>query len=64
MKINYTEVKKLKYFYDVQLKGNETFNELLNIEKNYRDRVQSDKNNIERVDAQIKIATANAKTIY
>lgn len=64
MKINYTEVKKLKYFYGVQLKGNETFNELLNIEKKYRDRVQSDKNNIERVDAQIKIATANAKTIY
>jgi hypothetical protein len=64
MKINYIEVKKLKSFYGVQLKGNETFNELLNIEKNYRDRVQSDKNNIERVDAQIKRATANARKVY
>jgi hypothetical protein len=35
MKINYVEVKKLKSFYGVQLKGNETFDELLNIEKNY-----------------------------
>jgi hypothetical protein len=64
MKINYIEVKKLKSFYGVQLKGNETFDELLNIEKNYRDRVQSDKNNIERVDAQIKRATANARKVY
>jgi hypothetical protein len=64
MKINYTEVKKLKSFYGVELKGNETFNELLDIEKNYRGRVQSDKNNIERVDAQIKRATANARKVY
>ena len=32
-KINYEEVKKLKSFCGVELKGNETFNELLEIEK-------------------------------
>ena len=33
MKINYKEVKKLKSFCGVELKGNETFDELLEIEK-------------------------------
>jgi acetyl-CoA carboxylase beta subunit len=32
-KINYEEIKKLKSFHSVELKGNETFDELLEIEK-------------------------------
>ena len=33
MKINHTKVEKLKSFEGVELKGNETFDELLEIEK-------------------------------
>ena len=33
MKINYKKVKQLKSFKDIELKGNETFDELLEIEK-------------------------------
>ena len=33
MKINYKKIEKLKSFYGVTLKGNETFDELLKIEK-------------------------------
>jgi hypothetical protein len=33
MKINHKEVKKLKSFCGVKLKGNETFDELIEIEK-------------------------------
>ena len=33
MKINHKKVEQLKSFYGVKLKGNETFNELLAIEK-------------------------------
>ena len=33
MKINHKEVKKLKSFCGVELKGNETFDELIEIEK-------------------------------
>jgi len=33
MKINHKKVEQLKSFYGVKLKGNETFNELLEIEK-------------------------------
>ena len=34
MKIDHKKVEKLKSFNGVKLKGNETFNELLKIEKN------------------------------
>jgi hypothetical protein len=33
MKLNYKEIKKLKSFKGVELRGNETFDELLAIEK-------------------------------
>jgi len=34
MKLNHKEIKKLKSFKGVKLRGNETFDELLAIEKN------------------------------
>ena len=46
MNINYNKVLKLNSFYGVKLRGNETFDELLKIER--------DKANIKRGDAQIK----------
>ena len=54
MKINYEEVKKLKSFYGVKLKGNETFDELLKIEKDNQERIKKENANIERIDAQVK----------
>ena len=57
MNINHKQVSTLKSFYGVELKGNETFDELLEIEKNEKDRkerVALDKANIQRVDAQTK----------
>jgi|TARA_R100000479_G_scaffold171552_1_gene115202 hypothetical protein len=54
MKISYEEVKKLKFFYGVKLKGNETFDELLKIEKDNRERIKKENASIERIDAQTK----------
>ena len=56
MNINHKQVSKLDSFYGVKLKGNETFNQLLEIEKNEidrKERVALDRANIQRVDAQI-----------
>ena len=39
-KINYEEIKKLKSFHSVELKGNETFDELLEIEKREEKKIQ------------------------
>ena len=52
-KINHKKVEVLKSFFGVKLKGNETFNELLKIESNNRERIALDNLNILRVDAQI-----------
>ena len=54
MRINYEEVKKLKSFYGVKLKGNETFDELLKIEKEFNQRIKEQNASIERVDAQCR----------
>ena len=51
-KINYKKVEVLKSFFGVKLKGNETFNELLKIESDNRERIAQDNLNIQRVDAQ------------
>ena len=51
-KINYKKVEVLKSFFGVKLKGNETFDELLKIESNNRERIALDNLNILRVDAQ------------
>ena len=56
MNINHKQVETLDSFYGVKLRGNETFTELLEIEKNEidrKERVALDKANIQRVDAQI-----------
>ena len=56
MNINHNQVSKLDSFYGVKLKGNETFDQLLEIEKNEIDRkeqVALDRANIQRDDAQI-----------
>ena len=52
-KINYKKVEVLKSFFGVKLKGNETFDELLKIESDNRERIALDNLNILRVDAQI-----------
>tara|TARA_Y100000356_G_scaffold116894_1_gene106745 strand:+ start:61 stop:243 length:183 start_codon:yes stop_codon:yes gene_type:complete len=57
MKINHKQVSKLNSFNGVKLRGNETFDELLEIEKNEidrKERVALDNANIQRVDAQVK----------
>ena len=56
MNINHKQVSTLNSFYGVKLRGNETFTELLEIEKNEidrKERVALDNANIQRVDAQI-----------
>ena len=55
MNINYNKVSKLNSFYGVKLRGNETFDELLKIERDNKERIERDKANIQRVDAQTKI---------
>tara|TARA_R100000742_G_C4251824_1_gene70071 strand:- start:489 stop:668 length:180 start_codon:yes stop_codon:yes gene_type:complete len=54
MKINHKQVSKLNSFNGVKLRGNETFDELLEIEKDRKERVALDNANIQRVDAQVK----------
>ena len=57
MNINHKQVSKLNSFNGVKLRGNETFDELLEIEKNEidrKERVALDNANIQRVDAQVK----------
>ena len=54
MNINHKQVETLKSFNGVKLRGNETFDELLEIEKDRKERVALDNANIQRVDAQVK----------
>ena len=54
MLINYKEIKKLKSFYDVKLKGNETFSELLQIERDFNERIKQDTKNIQSIDNQTR----------
>ena len=54
MNINYKQVSKLNSFNGVKLRGNETFDELLEIERDRKERLALDNANIQRVDAQIK----------
>jgi hypothetical protein len=54
MIINYKEVKKLKSFYDVKLKGNETFDQLLKIEQDFNERIKQDNKNIQTIDNQTR----------
>ena len=54
MNINYNKVSKLNSFYGVKLRGNETFDELLEIERENKERIERDNANIKRVDNQIK----------
>ena len=53
MKINHKQVETLNSFNGVKLRGNETFDELLEIERDRKERVSRDNANIQRVDAQI-----------
>ena len=53
-KINHDWVKGLGSFCGVKLRGNETFDELLKIEKDNQERIKRDEANIQRVDAQTK----------
>ena len=54
MKIDHKKVNTLKSFFGVDLKGNETFDKLLQIEKDNKERIKKDQENIKRVDAQTK----------
>ena len=53
-KINHKKVEVLRSFFGVKLKGNETFDELLKIESDNRERIALDNLNIQRVDAQMR----------
>jgi len=52
--MNHKQIKGLKSFYGVKLKGNETFDELLKIEKEFNQRIREENASIERVDAQCR----------
>ncbi len=54
MQIDHKKVNTLRSFFGVKLKGNETFDELLQIEKNNQKRIKRDQENIKRVDAQTR----------
>ena len=53
-KICYEWVKGIGSFCGVKLRGNETFDELLQIEKDNQERIKRDQENIKRIDAQTK----------
>jgi hypothetical protein len=55
MKIDHKKINTLKSFFGVKLRGNETFDELLKIEKDNQERIKRDNENIKRIDAQTKI---------
>ena len=55
MQIDHKKVNTLKSFFGVKLRGNETFDELLKIEKDNQERIKRDNENIKRIDAQTKI---------
>ena len=55
MQIDHKKVNTLRSFFGVKLRGNETFDELLQIEKDNQERIKRDNENIKRVDAQTKI---------
>ena len=55
MQIDHKKVNTLKSFFGVKLRGNETFDELLKIEKDNQERIKRDNENIKRVDTQTKI---------
>ena len=54
MQIDHKKVNTLKSFFGVKLRGNETFDELLQIEKDNKERIKRDQENIKSVDAQTK----------
>jgi len=54
MNIDYNKVLKLNSFYGVKLRGNETFDDLLEIERENKERIERDNANIQRVDNQVK----------
>ena len=54
MKINYDEIKTIGSFRGVKIRGNETFDELLKIEQDHKDRIDSDNANVKRIDNQVK----------
>ena len=54
MQIDHKIVNTLKSFFGVKLRGNETFDELLQIEKDNKERIKRDQEHIKRVDAQPK----------
>jgi len=50
----YNNVMNKKSFYGVKLKGNETFDDLLKIERDTNERIKQDNANIQRIDNQVK----------
>ena len=46
MQIDHKKVNTLKSFFGVKLRGNETFDELLQIEKDNKERIKRDQENI------------------
>ena len=54
MQIDHKKVNKLVSFFGVKLRGNETWDALLQIEKDNQERIKRDQENIKRVDAQTR----------
>ena len=54
MQIDHKKVNKLISFFGVKLRGNETWDELIQIEEDNKERIKRDQENIKRVDAQTR----------
>ena len=54
MQIDHKKVNTLRSFFGVKLRGNETWDELLQIEKDNQERIKRDQENIKRVDTQTR----------
>jgi len=51
MNINYNKVSKLNSFYGVKLRGNETFDDLLKIERDNKERIKLEDEHIKLTDS-------------
>ena len=54
MQIDHKKVNILKSFFGVKLRGNETWDELLQIEEDNKERIKRDQENIKMKDAETR----------
>ena len=63
MQIDHKKVNTLRSFFGVKLRGNETFDELLQIEKDNQERIKRDQENIKRCFRQKAVTFKSLKLL-